>query len=138
MADDPASPKPRKASPALALWLRLGAAHFAAYPVAFAAAMAGVPLAMVVRGQAVLTAASEAAAQRIIMEVCLGFAALVYVLVHVVAIPWARGAAAVARQEDGAPRRAREGRVFFVTSMLVMSAACVLGGLVGWAWLLTS
>jgi hypothetical protein len=138
MADDSARPKPRKPSPALALWFRMGAAHFAAYPVAFAAAMAGVPLAMVLRGNAVLTAASEAAAQRVIMEVCLVFAALVYVLVHVVAIPWARGAAAVAREEPDAPGRARKGRVVFIASVLAMSAGCVLGGLVGWAWLLTS
>ncbi len=138
MVDDPGRPTARKDSPALAFWLRLGAAHFAAYPVAFAAAMAGVPLSMVIRGQAVLSATSEAAAQHVILEVCLVFACAMYVAVHLAAIPWARGAAAAARGESGASARARKGRTLFIALMLVMSSACVLGGLIGWVWLLTS
>lgn len=116
----------------------MGAAHVAAYPVAFAAAMAGIPLAMLVRERAVLSASSEAAAQRVILETSLAIAATAYVLVHVVAVPWARGAAAALRDPDRGLERARWGRVFFTASMLVMTAACVLGGLAGWVWLLTS
>ena len=128
----------RQASPSLALWLRLGAAHFAAYPIAFAAAMAGVPLAMLVYGDAVLHAPSEQAAQRIIVEVCLSFAGVVYVVVHVVAVPWACGAAALARRAPDGPDRARRGRTTFLVAVLGMTAACVVGGLIGWVWLLAS
>ncbi len=125
-------------SPTWALWLRLGVAHFAAYPVALAAAMAGVPVAMLLCSDTVLHAPSEQAAQRVIVEACLSLAAVFYVLVHVVAVPWARGAAALARLAPDGPARARRGRTLFLVVVLGMTAACVVGGLVGWVWLLTS
>ena len=123
-------------TPRSAFWLRFGAAHFVSYPPAFAAAFAGVPLAMVVRETAVLAAPSEQVGQRLVLEVCIVAGALVYVLVHLLALPWSRGAAAVIRGEPGAvARRTRGWRVFLIGTLATASVS-VVGALVGWSWLL--
>ncbi len=123
-------------TPRSAFWLRFGAAHFVSYPPAFAAAFAGVPLAMVVRETAILAAPSEQIGQRLVLEVCIAAGALVYVLVHLLALPWSLGAAAVIRGEpEAVGRRTRGWRVFLVGT-LTIAFVSVAGSLVGWSWLL--
>lgn len=116
--------------------MRFGAAHFLSYPPAFAAAFAGVPLAMVVRTRAVLSAPSDEVAQRLVLEVCIAVAAIVYVLVHVYALPWSLAAAAEARGDPEAPARRKRGWTLFLVGTLGTAFVAVAGALVGWAWLL--
>lgn len=130
-----AEPKQRP-TPRGAFWLRFGAAHFLSYPPAFAAAFAGVPLAMVVRHDAVLSAPCEQVAQRLVLEVCIGAGVLVYVLVHLYALPWSLAAAAAARGEPEARMRRKRGRTFFLAATLATAAFAVIGTLLGWIWLL--
>lgn len=124
-------------TPRGAFWLRFGAAHFLSYPPAFAAALAGVPLAMVVREQAVLSAPTEDAAQRVVLEVSIGAAVIVYVLIHLYALPWSLAAAAAVRGEPGAGERRKRGRNVFLGATLSTAFVVVTGALVGWVWLFT-
>jgi hypothetical protein len=129
-------PKRKPPTPAGAFWTRMGLAHFLSYPPAFAAAFAGVPLAMIVREHAVLTATSEDQAQRMVLEVCIAAGAFVYVLVHLYGIPWSRAAAAAARGEPGAEVRRARGWRIFLGATLATAFVSVTSALVGWAWLL--
>ena len=129
-------PKPKPPTPRSAFWLRFGAAHFLSYPPSFAAALAGVPLAMVVRESTVLAAPSEDVAQRLVLEVCIAAALVVYVLIHLFALPWSLAAAAAVRGDANASARRKRGWTIFLTATLVTSFVSVFGALAGWAWLL--
>lgn len=70
------------------------------------------------------------------LEVCLVAAVIVYVLIHLFALPWSRAAAAVIRgEEDALARRARGWKVFLFATLATVFLS-VAGALVGWSWLL--
>ncbi len=91
---------------------------------------------MVVRESAVLAAPSEEVAQRLVLQVCIAAALVVYVLIHLFALPWSRAAAAVIRGEEGAPARRARGWKIFMSATLTTVFVTVAGALVGWSWLL--
>lgn len=91
---------------------------------------------MIVRERAVLAAPSEEIAQRLVLEVCVVAAVVVYVLIHLFALPWSRAAAAVLRGEEGALGRRAFGWKVFLSATLATVFVTVAGALVGWSWLL--
>ena len=127
-------------------------AHALAYPLGLLAALASMPPALVVRKRALLEAgpkdpthplirdvardlsltAVEAAQVQLVLEVVLGAALVVLVLVHVAALPWA---AAETRGDSGSPAIIR-GRRAFVYSLGVLVVGLVLLAAAGWLWLL--
>lgn len=126
-------------------------AHALAYPLGMLAALACIPLAIFARKRALLDAgpkdethpllrdvardlsltAVEAAQVQLVLEVVLGAALVVMVLVHVAALPWAvaetRGAST--------PVAARARRVFVYSLGLLVVGLLVLGA-ASWIWLL--
>jgi hypothetical protein len=127
-------------------------AHALAYPVALLSALACMPLAIIVRRRALLDAsprdpthpiirdvardlsltAVEGAQVQLVLEVVLGAALLVLVLVHLAALPWA---AAETRASAGGLDTAR-GRRVFVYCFALLGAGMLLLGAASWLWLL--
>lgn len=91
---------------------------------------------MIVRERAVLAAPTEEIAQRLVIEVCIAAALVVYVLIHLFALPWSRAAAAVIRGEEGALGQRAFGWKLFLSATLATSFVAIAGALVGWSWLL--
>ena len=105
---------------------RLFAAHALAYPLAFLAAVAAMPL--VIHASGAELAALEAAGQLeatgdLVVRKVLRPAGLVFALPHLLVAPWALG-----RDE------ARSKRFFFV-ALAILGGACLGAGGAGWAWL---
>jgi hypothetical protein len=129
-------------------------AHFLAYPVAFASAIALIPLALLFRKQALLDASAthplnwlirdvardlaltriEAAQVQVVLEFVFVGCVLVLVLVHLAVIPWLM---AVTRPAENAARIARARR-FFAIGFGILLATVLLTGAAGWLWLLVA
>ncbi len=127
-------------------------AHALAYPLGVLAALASMPPAIIVRKRALLAAgpedathplirdvardlsltAVEAAQVQLVLEVVLGAALVVLVLVHVAAVPWAL---AETRGDSGSAA-SRRGRRVFVYSLGALVIGLVLLAAAGWSWLL--
>lgn len=162
---EPAAPLDAVSTPApiwrRARWFaeRYAVAHLTAYPVGVLASMAAIPLALMLRGDHVKQARATgarwsllakvaadlkldplaAAQMEIVMEFALGCALLTLLVPHLTALPWAwaasrRRAPSTPHTKD--PVLAQRFR-WYVGSMLVLAAAWVLVGAVGWIWLFT-
>ena len=150
-----ASDAPKKSSPGRAALGRLTLAHFIAYPIGFLAAIGSMPIGMVIRERALLTAsggatygiiqdvardmklnATEAAQVQILLEFCLGVSLVVLLIIHLAAIPWAIGAARSARNPDD-PGPAKRGLRAFAAIAVGTTAILLLSSLAGWIWVFT-
>ena len=154
---------PRSPSPRAAFWGRLLVAHLLCYPLLFTVAMAAISLAIIRYEQALLEAGTasgaasgvqrwlmrevglslaDAARFEIILKPVGGALALLFVVLHVVSVPWALAAAREARargtpEAELAQRRLRRAQRWWLGSSLGLTALLVLGGLAGWVWILT-
>lgn len=117
------------------------------------AALACMPLSMLARKRALLEASArdethplirdvardlsltavEAAQVQLVLEVVLGAALAVLVLVHLAALPWALAET----RGSGTPAAAR-GRRVFVYGFALLAAGLLLLGAASWLWLLTA
>ncbi len=163
-SDGETSEKPRKVRRPKRPWrefsTRFMTGHFAAYPVAFLASIAAMPIAMWVRDDKLLNAgatgatygvvreaikdmglsATEAAQVEIILEFVGIVALAVWVLVHIEGLPWSIAAFKATTRDRLRGHEApsvRRTRRWFVVSLIVTGAACVLMGIAGWTWLFT-
>jgi hypothetical protein len=135
---------------------RLTGAHFLCYPLMFVGAAAGMSLAIVFQAGALmaaeLTAEPETAFQRwLVGEVSLGPAeaaafevimkpvavalAVIFVLAHVAAVPWALAARRKALGEADAAA-VRKARNTWIVASLGTTGVVVIAGIVGWAVIL--
>jgi hypothetical protein len=152
-----------RASPRAACWGRLLVAHLLSYPLLFAVAMAAISLAIIRYEQALLDAgaAPEAASglQRwLVREVGLSLGdaarfeiilapvglalAVLFVVLHLIAVPWALAAAREVRsrgtpEAEVAHRRLRRAQRWWLGASLGLTALLVLCGLAGWVWIFT-
>lgn len=131
-------------------------AHLSAYPVGVISAMAAIPLALMVRGEAVKRATATgahsellrrvaqdmqldplaAAQMEIVMEFVFACALGTLLVPHLTALPWAWAASTRAGAAPKDPRLERRLK-WFVGSMLALAALWVLLGAIGWIWLMT-
>ena len=104
---------------------RLLLAHALAYPVAFAWAIAAIPLSIVSLPDAVVMDGSVDTVVQIVLRKLAWPAFGVFVVEHLAAIPWARA------DVSHAPRARR---VFWIATGALASVALVVGG-ASWLWL---
>jgi hypothetical protein len=130
-------------------------AHLIAYPIGFIAAIASMPIGIIARKDALLSASDAGASSGIVADVARqmkldGAEALqlelllefvmyvtlgVLLLVHLAALPWAIGAARAAK---GAPDLAlKRGYRLFVVLTAATLVIIALTGTGGWIWLFT-
>lgn len=129
--------------------------HFASYPLMFLAAASTMSLSIVWRGAAleaaqavtaprtgverwlvaqVGLAPAEAATFVMVMEPVLGVLALIFVVSHLAAIPWAR-AAARAAADPAARLTARRAATRFVATAAGVTGLLVAAGIGGWIYI---
>ena len=128
-------------------------AHALAYPLGMLAALACMPLAIFVRKGALLEAgpqdathplirdvardlsltAVEAAQVQLVLEVVLGAALVVLVLVHAAALPWA-----VTETRGASTPPAARARRLFVSCLGALVVGLVVLGAASWTWLLVA
>jgi hypothetical protein len=146
-----------------AFWGRLLIAHLLCYPLLFALSLALISLTIIRYEQALLEAGAGSGAgsglQRwLVREVGLSLAdaarfeiilkplglalALLFVVLHLISVPWALAAAREARargtsEAELAQRRLRRAQRWWLGSSLGLTGLLVLGGLAGWVWILT-
>lgn len=99
-------------------------AHLVAYPIAFAWAVAAIPLLFPIYEDALIGLYEMQQVADFLLAKIAWFAALTFVLTHLAVIPWA-----LAAPLD------RGKRLFVISACALFSAAVVTGG-VGWTWLL--
>ena len=134
---------------------RIGLAHLIAYPIGFAAAVAAMPFAFLVRRRAILSAGTqgatsqlvkdatrgmslsptEAAQLQIVLEFVMWASLAVLLVVHLAAIPWGLGAAHAARYPAEAAAQ-RRGLRMFVIAAATIAGLVVLAAIGGWTWIL--
>jgi hypothetical protein len=136
---------------------RLLVGHFASYPMMFFCAASSMSLSIVARGDALEAALAvatprtgierwlvakvglappEAATFVMVMQPVLGVLAVVFVVSHLAAIPWARAAARAAVDEAERAAERRGAKRFFATTASA-TGIVVAVGLVGWIYILT-
>ncbi len=155
MAPEAERPGRRAEAPWRAFVGRLALAHFIAYPVGFAAAVAAMPVAFLLREQALLHAGdrgatssivreatrgmslsgTEGAQLQIILEFVLWATLAVLAVVHLAALPWCLGAARTARDPLRGAASLRTGRRTFVGITLATAVLVVLCAVGGWMWI---
>lgn len=143
--------------PAKAFWGRFAVGHFLAYPVCFLTAAGALPYAMILRRDELLNpgragartkivadaardlklTAIEAAQVEIVLEWAMWACILVFVVLHLAALPWSFAAAAAVRHpEQGAAASKRGFRIFAGTAATTV-VLVALSGTAGWIWVLT-
>ncbi|MCA9623976.1 MAG: hypothetical protein KC731_33365 [Myxococcales bacterium] len=145
----------RRARTAAVACLLLG--HFASYPALFATAVAGMPLSIILRREAlewvqaqaapanttqawlcerVGLSAAEAASFEIVMTPLAAALVTVILVIHVAAVVWAKAThrARLAQHEAGVVAARRR----FGLSVVGLTALVLLAGAVGWAVILTA
>ncbi len=155
-------PKPlarrrRPTTPTKAFFGRFMMGHLLAYPVGFLTAVAAMPLAMVLKKDALMNvgaigaenrfirdaakelalSALEAAQVELVLRTCLIASLVTLTLVHLWSIPWAIGAArAVKHPQTGAASERRGYRIF---GWLTAATFVLVGiaGAIGWIWVFT-
>jgi hypothetical protein len=147
--------KRRQVTPWRAFLGRFALAHLLSYPVAFVGAIAAMPIAILVRSEALLNAGErsdaagwvrrvaqnlhlspiELAQLQIVLEFVLGSSFALFVSLHVASLPWAIGAAKAVREPDaGSIAKTRGYRMFVVTAAATLCLVALIG-LGGWLWL---
>jgi hypothetical protein len=142
---------------------RLLIAHLLCYPLLFTVSLAAISLIIIRCEQALLEAGAASGAESglqrwLVREVglslgdaarCeiilapLGLAlALLFVVLHLISVPWALAAAREARargtpEAELAQLRLRRAQRWWLGSSLGLTALLVLGGLAGWVWIFT-
>lgn len=138
-----------------AFMARVAAAHFLCYPMLFWTAIAGMSVPILLREQALLSAAEQtepigtfqrwlvaevglaapdAASFDVVMMPLGVVLVLLFVVVHAASLPWARGAMKSAAQGD--PSHERRGRRIWLSASLGVAGLVTLAGAVGWARIL--
>jgi hypothetical protein len=103
-------------------FLRLGIAHLLAYPIAFAWAVASIPPFIVTLPPSFLVSAPVDGVVQVVLHRLAWPSIAVFVLEHVVVVPWA------VRGTDRARR-------FFFVSTAAITGIAILGGGAFWLWL---
>lgn len=147
---------PRPKSPRNAFLGRMLVVHLVAYPVAFVAAVAEMPIAIWYRKTELLEARptgasvgvvrdaarglsltpTEAAQLQLVLVFILWSSVLMLLLVHLAGLPWAVGAARAARDPELSGRAAKGFRIFGLSCATIGGVVLVLG-VAGWIWLFT-
>lgn len=143
-------------TPAREFAKRFALAHFLAYPLTFAVALATMPLALLLREDALLEAAAtgaktglvgqvaanmglsalEAAQLEIVLGTLLWLSLAVFVSLHLAALPWAIAAAKAARSPS-AVAGLKRGYTLFVAVTTSLVGLLLLAGALSWLWMLT-
>ena len=130
--------------------------HLIAYPVGFVAAVAAMPLAMMVRKQELLDVgnvgaenhvvrkaveklgltAMEAGQVEIVLGFCLWASLLPMLLVHLLALPWAAASGISSEEVVGLDPRVKRTWRLFLAGTLGSFVVIVLVGVVSWLWVL--
>lgn len=151
-AEGPARPKPAKA-----FWGRFAVGHFIAYPVCFLTAAGALPFAMILRHRELLNpgrsgartklvadaardlklSGIEAAQVEIVLEWAMWACLLVFLLLHLAALPWALAAAGAARHPERGEAGVRRGFRIFAGTTATTVVLVALAGTAGWIWVLT-
>lgn len=150
------APAARPGSPVAAFLGRLMLVHFSAWAVAFASAVAQMPIAIFFRQKQLLQAGPTGATVGLVknaahnlalspresaqLQIVLGFimwgGLTVLLAVHIAGLPWCIGAARAARHPERAPA-ARRGLRIFGLACATIGVVVVLAGVAGWIWLYT-
>ena len=154
------APEPKRPTPAKAFWGRFAAGHFLAYPVCFLTAAGALPYAMILRRDELLNpgragartkivadaardlklTAIEAAQVEIVLEWAMWACILVFVVLHLVALPWSFAAASAARHPErgeAGDAGVRRGFRMFVGTAATTVVLVAIFGTAGWIWVLT-
>jgi hypothetical protein len=115
---------------------RLLLAHALAYPMAFAWAIAAIPLAIVSVPDALIGDASVENVVQIVLRKLAWPALGVFVVEHLLAVPWARAREpmTLAADDPDRSRVTRARRAFWLTTGALFAIAIVGGG-ASWLWL---
>lgn len=151
-AEGTSRPKPGKA-----FWGRFAVGHFLAYPVCFLTAAGALPFAMILRRQELLNpgragartklvadaardlklSGIEAAQVELVLEWAMWACLLVFVVLHLAALPWSFAAAEAARHPATGDAGIRRGFRIFAGTAATTVVLVALAGTAGWIWVLT-
>ncbi|HMJ12104.1 MAG TPA: hypothetical protein VK524_11855 [Polyangiaceae bacterium] len=131
-------------------------AHALAYPATLLSALACMPLVIAIRTRALMAAGPdgavhpmlrdvardlsltqvEAAQVQLVLEVALGVALLVFLLVHLAALPWAWAETRAPASGPAEDRDRDRGRRSFAYAFAMLLGALLVLGAGSWLWLL--
>lgn len=151
------APEPKRPTPAKAFWGRFAAGHFLAYPICFLTSAGALPYAMVLRRDELLNpgragartkivadaardlklTAIEAAQVEIVLEWAMWACIVVFVVLHVAALPWSFAAARAARHPEHGEAGVRRGFRMFAGTAATTVVLVAISGTAGWIWVLT-
>ncbi|MBK7578862.1 MAG: hypothetical protein IPI67_01535 [Myxococcales bacterium] len=151
------APQGRPKKPGKAFWGRFAIGHFVSYPVCFLTAAGALPYVMFLRRAQLLNpgrvgartkivadvardlklSGVEAAQVEIVLEGAMWVCILVFVLLHLAALPWSFAAAAAARRPEAGEGGIRRGSRIFAGTAATTVVLVALAGTAGWIWILT-